>query len=275
MHLRVSRDVTTFVIRVDGEVETHQFNKVLVALEAQELGEVVRVILVGLNLSELTILVDVTVDTSSNLGELGNQIHGILKGRIPVLRLVNTFSVSLGELRIVLKSIDSERELRHGVKSLGTTVNEFLNEFRNVRTSSPFSRERLDLFVSRDLTGNEQPEERFRKRLTTLFGTRKGLLTIRNGQTTETDTLLSIEDGTFPNKTLDTTHTTIGLVESNLTKNLGTILLLESLNLGLLLRNEFRETFLQRLLSCKFNFRKFFEESRESTLPWSWRNRHE
>jgi len=177
----VSADVSTFVIRVNGEVKTHQFNKVLVTLETQKLGEIVRIILIGINLTELTILVDVTVDTSSNLGELGNQIHGILESRIPVLRLVDTLSVSLGELRIVLKGIDSKRELRHGVESLGTTVNEFLNEFRNIRTSSPFSRERLNLIVSRDFTGNEQPEKRFGKRFTTIFSTRKDLLTIRDG----------------------------------------------------------------------------------------------
>lgn len=243
----MSRDITAFVIRVDGKVETHQFNKVLVLFETQKLGEVVRVILISLDLSELTILVDVAVNTSSNLRELGNQVHGILESRVPVLRLVDTLSVGLGELRVMLESIDSKRELRHRVESLGTTVNEFLNKLGDVRTSSPFSRERLDLLFSGDFTGNEQPEKRFGKRLTTFFSTRKGLLTIRDGQTTETDTFLSIEDGTFPNKTLDTTHTTIGLVKSNFTEDLGAIFLLESLDLGLLFRDELREAFLQRL----------------------------
>jgi hypothetical protein len=243
----VSRDVTTFVIRVDGKVKTHQFNKVLVVFETKKLGEVVRVILVTIDGRELTILVDVTVDTGSNIGKLGNQVHGIFKGRIPVLGLVDTLRVGLGELRIVLESIDSKRELGHGVEGLGTTVNEFLNEFRNLSTSSPLSREVLDLVVGGDFTGNEQPEEGLRKRLTAFFGTRKHLLAVRDGQTTETDTFLSIENGTFPDKTLNTTHTTIGLVKSDFTKNLGSIFLLEFLDLGLCFRNDLSKTLLQRL----------------------------
>jgi hypothetical protein len=250
----VSRDVTTFVIRVNGEVKTHQFNKVLVGLETKKLGEVVRVILISLDLRELTIVIDVAIDTGSNVRKLGNQIHGILKGGVPVLGLVDTFSVGLGKLRVVLESIDSKRELGHGVEGLGTTVNEFLNKFRNLSTGSPFSRETLDLIVGGDLTSDEQPEERLGEGLTTLLSTRKDLLTIGDGQTTETDTFLSIENGTFPDKTLNTTHTTIGLVNSDFTENLGSIFLFEFLDLGLLFRNEFSKTFLQGLLYIKERF---------------------
>lgn len=243
----MSRDVTTFVIRVDGEVKTHQFNKVFIGFVTQELGEVVRVILISFNGRKLAILVDVAVDTTSNVGELGNQIHGILKGRIPVLRLVNTRAVSLGELGFVLKSVDGKRELRHGVKGLGTAVNDFFNKGRKRRTSSPFGRESLDLFFSGDFTGDKQPEERLRKRLTTFLGSRKSLLAFGDGHTTETDTFFGVKNRTFPDKTLDTTHTTVNLINSDFTKNLGTIFLLESLDLGLLFGDKLSKTFLQGL----------------------------
>lgn len=243
----MSRNVTTFVIRVDSEVKTHQFNKVLVGFETQKLGEVVRVIFIGFNSRKLTVLVKVTVDTSSNVGKLGDQIHGIFESRIPVLRLVNTSTVSLSKLRFVLKSVDGKRELRHRVKSLGTTINDFFNKFGDRRTSSPFSRKGLDLFMGGDFTSNKQPEERFRKRFTTFFGTREDLLTVGDGQTTETDTFFSVENGTFPDKTLNTTHTTVSLVNGNFTKDLGTVFLLEGLDFSLLFGDEFSKTFLQRL----------------------------
>jgi hypothetical protein len=243
----VGGNVTTFVIRVDGEVKTHQFDKVLVVFVTQELGEVVRVILIGIDGRELTILVEVTVDTGGNLRELGDQVHGILKSRIPVLGLVDTLRVSLGKVRIVLQSVDSNGELRHRVERLGTTVNDFLNEFRNVRTSSPFGRESLDLFLGGDFTSDKQPEERLGERLTTFLGSGEDLLALGDGLSTETDTFLSIEDGTFPDETLDTTHTTVSLVNGDFTKDMRTIVLFEFLDFGLLFGNEFGKTFLQSL----------------------------
>lgn len=48
----------------------------------------------------------------------------------------------------------------------------------------------------------------------------KGRLALWDGQSSETDTLLRVEDGSFPDKGLDATGTTIHLVESNLADDL-------------------------------------------------------
>lgn len=50
------------------------------------------------------------------------------------------------------------------------------------------------------------------------------LLALGDGLATETDTLLRVEDGTFPDKGLDATGTAIDLVEGDLVNNLGTVL---------------------------------------------------
>lgn len=50
------------------------------------------------------------------------------------------------------------------------------------------------------------------------------LLALGDGLATESDTLLSIEDGTLPDKGLDTTGTAIDLVEGDLVDDLGTVL---------------------------------------------------
>lgn len=60
----------------------------------------------------------------------------------------------------------------------------------------------------------------FWKGLLAAWGLRKGRLALWDGQASETDTLLGVEDGSFPDKGLDTTGTTIHLVKGNLADDL-------------------------------------------------------
>lgn len=159
----VSADVTTLVVGVDGQVETHQLNEVAVAAEAKLVGQVEGVVLVLLDRSNLAVLEDVTVDLGSDGGQLGYEVHGVLEGVVPVVLLVDTLSVGLGEGRLVFKSSHSQRELGHGVESAGAAVDELLEELREVGASSPLSREGVDLGLRRDLTGQQEPEETWRR----------------------------------------------------------------------------------------------------------------
>ena len=68
----VRRDVAALVVRVDGDVEAHELDEVGLVGEAEQVGEVVGVVLVGLDRGELAAAVDVTVDAASNGRELGN-----------------------------------------------------------------------------------------------------------------------------------------------------------------------------------------------------------
>lgn len=155
----VSRDIATLVIGVNGQVQTHELNKVGIVAEAKLVGEVEGVILVLLDGGNLAALENVLVDARSNVGELSNQVHRVLEGVAPVLLLVDTLGVSLGERRRVLKSSDGQRELSHGVEVGRAVVNELLNELGDIRTGSPLSREVADLLLAGDLAGEKEPEE--------------------------------------------------------------------------------------------------------------------
>jgi len=155
----VGRDVATLVVSVDGQVETHELNEVGVVGEAKLVGKVEGVILVLLDGSDLSALEDVLVDARSDVGELSNEVHGVLKGVAPVLLLVNTLGVGLGEAGGVLESGNGQRELSHGVEVGRAVVDELLNELGEIGAGGPLGGEVADLLLGRDLTSQEKPEE--------------------------------------------------------------------------------------------------------------------
>lgn len=163
----VGGNVTTLVVGVDGEVESHQLNKVLVLGETELVGQVPGVILVLLGGGDLAILEDVAVDARGDVGEHGNEVHRVLEGVLPVLGLLHALGVGLSEGRLVLKSGDGQRELSHGVEGVGAAVNELLNELGKLRAGSPLGGEVANLLLGGNLTGEEEPEETLGKRLGT------------------------------------------------------------------------------------------------------------
>lgn len=64
----------------------------------------------------------------------------------------------------------------------------------------------------------------FGQRLLATRGLGQKLLALRNGLATETDTLLGVEDGTFPDEALDATGTAVDLVKSDLVDDLGAMI---------------------------------------------------
>lgn len=155
----VSADITTFVVSVDGKVQSHQFDEVLVLAESELIGEIERVVLVLLNWSNLLPLEDILVDSSSNCWQLGDQVHGILEGVLPVFGLLHSLRVRFGKSRFVLKSIDSDRELGHWVEVSWAAVDELLDEFGNFGTGGPLGGEVADLLLAGDFTSQEKPEK--------------------------------------------------------------------------------------------------------------------
>jgi len=185
----VGADVATLVISVDGEVQAHQLNKVLVLSKAELVGQVVGVVLVLLDWSNLAILVDVAVDLGGDGRELGNEIHGILKGVLPVLALLHALSICFGEVGLVLEGSNGERELGHWVEVAWAAVDELLNELGDIGAGSPFCREIADLLLGWDLAGQEKPEKTFWKRLLTTWGLGEKFLAFGDSLSTEANTL--------------------------------------------------------------------------------------
>lgn len=143
----VGADITTLVISVNGQVKSHQFDKVLVIGKAKLVGHVVAIIFVLLNWCDLAVFVEVAVYSGSNGGKLGDKVHRVLKCMLPVFTLLDTFCIGLCEGGFVLESSDGDGELSHGMKVRGASINELLNEFWHVRTSSPFGRQVADLLL--------------------------------------------------------------------------------------------------------------------------------
>lgn len=142
---------------------------------------------------------------------------------------------------------DGQGELRHGVEGVGATVNQLLNKLGKGGPGSPLGRERLDLLLGRDLTGDQKPEESLGEGLSTAGGSRELLLALRDGESSESDTLIGIEDGSLPNETLDSSHTTVGLVDGDLTERLGSMGSTGGLDVLDLLGDDLSETLLQGL----------------------------
>lgn len=71
------------MVAVDSDVQTKQFDKALVVTKSEESGKIVRVILVGIDGRKLALAKGVVVNSTGNVGELGNPkitltIHNIL-----------------------------------------------------------------------------------------------------------------------------------------------------------------------------------------------------
>lgn len=198
----VGGNVSSLVVGVDGEVESHELNESLVVAETELVGEVEGVILVLLDSGDLTILVDVLVNAGGNGWELCDEVHGVLEGVSPVVLLVDALGVGLGEGRLVLESVDGNGELSHWVEGGWAAVDQLLDELWNVGAGGPVSGQVTDLLLGWDLAGKEEPEKTLWKWLLSTWCLWKLVLALWDGQSAETDTLLSIEDGPLPNQRL-------------------------------------------------------------------------
>jgi hypothetical protein len=174
----VGTDVTALVIGVDGEVQAHQLNKVLVVGEAELVGQVEGVVLVLLDGRNLAVLVHVAVDLGGDGGKLCDEVHGVLESVLPVFRLLHALSVGLGEVGLVLESSDGDGELRHGVEIARAAVDELLDELGDVGTGGPFCGQVADLLLGGNLASQQKPEETLWERLLTTGGLGEELLAL-------------------------------------------------------------------------------------------------
>jgi hypothetical protein len=242
----VGRHVAALVVRVDGQVQTHELLE-LFGVIAQLLSEVGRVIDRRVDWSDLAVLEDVSVDTGGNGWELGNEVNGVLISILPVVLLVDTLLISLGEQRLGFERGHSHGELGHRVEGWWSTVNNLLHVLWKLGTSGKLGRKRSNLALSWNLTGQQQPKKTFWKWLVSTWSLWKLLLDLWDGLASESDTLLRVQNGTLPNKGFNTTLTTVNLVQGNLTKNSVAVVLLELLDLLNLLWNLLTKSLLKSL----------------------------
>merc|ERR1712126_479550 len=118
----VGRYIATLVVTVDCQIKSHKFSEHFIFV-SNHLGEVVRPILVGINGTGCSaISVQVVVDGGGDHRQLGHQVHGVLECGLPVLGLVNSLAIGLGELGLRVESGHGSGELGHGVEVGGEVV---------------------------------------------------------------------------------------------------------------------------------------------------------
>ena len=88
------------------------------------------------------------------------------------------------------------------MQGVGAPVNQFLHKLGDLGTRRPFLRKTLDLLLRRDLAGKEEPKEGFGQGLGAARGGGELFLTLGDGLAAETDTLVGVEDGAFPDQAL-------------------------------------------------------------------------
>jgi hypothetical protein len=231
----VSRNVATFVVSVDGEVEAEALLEGIV-VHAHLDGEVGSPILVGRGSDDVSgALGETVVDHSSDGGSAGNAVERVIESESPVVALVGlTLRVSLVELGASLESEDTHGELSHGVSVDGGGIEDLLGSTDDllVSTASEFLRQGLGLGFSGDVTGEEEPEHSFRERFAASLSLGELLLALGDGEATEADTFLRIKKRGLVDERADIAHTTISLFNSSVRELFVTILGLELLDLG-------------------------------------------
>lgn len=272
----VGRGVTTLVIRVDDQVHAHQLVEVMgvITQHAAEAGGVIQ--LASGVLDDNTILELAAVDQGSNLRKLGNDVKDILQGGLPVLVLVDTSLVSLGELGLSLASHQGHGQLGHRVHALRERADEGLNVGRELGTVTKFLSQSTGLLDGRNLGGEEEPDQGLRDGLTLASRALEGgelSLELRDGVTTEADTLVGIQQGGLVVHALDVTTTTDALLNGNLTERTVAVLLLELLQSLLLSRDLILQDLLQALFIIGVNsvrkpLRKSMQMTDNNDIPW-------
>ena len=87
------------------------------------------------------------------------QVHGILESVSPVVFLVHTLGIGLGERRVVVQGGDGHGELAHWMEGGRASVDDFLDKLGESATGGPILGEFGNLLGGRDLASEEEPEE--------------------------------------------------------------------------------------------------------------------
>ena len=91
------RNVSTFVVRVNSHVQTHQFTELFVVVP-QHVGKVSGPIQLGIWLNVFAPFVRTSVDVGRNTRKARNQIHRIFIRVLPVLGLADPARIGLAKL---------------------------------------------------------------------------------------------------------------------------------------------------------------------------------
>ena len=229
----VRGNVATLVVGVDGEVETHVLVEGVLGLllvdpalhrglapsaEADHAVERGGHVERGVGVGGGAVAVRVVVDHGGDLGELGDDVEGVLERGAPVVLLVDGV-VLLSEDRVGLERGNGGDELGHGVGLLGEGRDDVLEVGGDLGALVEVLAEELNLGLGGDLTGHEVPEGRLGEGLALRESGARNAgesgLELGDGLATVADTLVGVKDGSLPEHALNTAHATGELADGD------------------------------------------------------------
>lgn len=220
---------------MDDDIKSHELPEGLV-VESEHLGVVGTVVKSGVGLGDIVLVsIAVVVYNSSNFGHLGADVERIFEGRLPVLALVDTLAVCLGELALRLASEDAHRELGHGVHRLGEALDEGLSLSGKLAPLEEFFLELLELLLRGKLSSEKQPECSLGERLRAAGGLVALFSHLEEILSSVCDTVEVVELGGLIEEAGHASHAADDLADSDFAELSVTVLLLESIENLLLL----------------------------------------
>ena len=113
-HTGVGGNVAALMVGMDGKITADALLH-LEVVESHHVGEVAGPVKGGVGLDEVAVVVLVAVDGRDELGQLGQQIHGVVVVELPVLGLVDALRVGFEEFAVALDVQHRHRQHRHRV----------------------------------------------------------------------------------------------------------------------------------------------------------------
>eukprot|EP00754_Rhynchopus_humris_P004259 Rhum_TRINITY_DN12180_c0_g1::Rhum_TRINITY_DN12180_c0_g1_i2::g.49956::m.49956 len=211
---RVRRHVSTLVVRVDRQVQTHAVGE-LGGLEAHLVREVLRhahVRVTGNNLARATVE-RAAVDLGGQLRHTRQQVEGVVQGVLPVVGLRGrAVSVALRELARVSEGQETRRELEHRVhvrRERVKRLRHLVDDGVARGTEVELVLQLLHLLVRGHLAREQKPPHRLRERLRAARRLRQLLLALRDGEATEADALNGVQQRRLVRQARHTTHAAV------------------------------------------------------------------
>lgn len=212
------RDISALVVRVDRKISSDALLH-LVLVESQHVGEVASPIKGMIRVDESAIVVLVPVDGRANVGQFGQQIHGILEVVLPVFGLVGSGLVGLEELAVNLQVEHSHGQHGHGMEILGQVGDEMQVVLAEISSLPPFTGESVELLLGWVPSGGQQEEHGFWEWFNSI-GSLLGLLAeLGNGVSSEGDSTDGIKRGSIVKHDGQSPHSKHCIIDLHLTDN--------------------------------------------------------
>ena len=213
----VGRNISAFVVGMDGHVHAHQFAEFL-AVVAEHMRKVACPVQVWVRFNVLPVSVAASVDIGCDPWKTTDQIHGVLVGMRPVFTFVNAFSVRPAVFTFRAACIDPRDELGHGMRVERQGIDDLENVRGNDASPRPVVADPTHFILCRQFVHQHQVEDAFRQGLFSfgrIFG--QHVTEFRDAVASKAYAFCRIELGGFVDQRRHSPHARIELADRDLT----------------------------------------------------------